>query len=206
MFRFFIVLVCLVATLALASSQNEYTEPTQVECPADWTLNQSDEVKNNFQLSKIGGLWYEIAYHDLAQVRETCQYLNRTVAADESSLDEIFGFSYPKIEAGGLALRYDTTETRGVLKRYIDKPIVRKMQFPCAVVDATTARDGSYETISEYLCYTIGPITYREIRILSRSNTMGSAQLLKLENNLHNLGIPFKALRNVDHSNCTYGQ
>lgn len=181
-------------------------EPTQVECPSDWTQVQSDTVKNTFDLKKIDGLWYEIAYHDLAQVRESCQYLNRTVAADAKSLDEIFGFSYPNKGDGGLALHYDITENNGVLNRYIDKPIVRKFQLPCAVVDATVARDGSYETISEYLCYTVGPITYREIRILSRSNTMGSAQLLKLENNLHSLGVPFKVLRQVDHSNCTYGQ
>lgn len=199
----FIIFLFLGLIAFTASQKIPNDDFSSVECPSDWTINQSDEVKNNFDLSKIDGFWYEIAYHDLAQVKETCQYLNRSVSSDLLSMDEAFGFTYPN-RSGELLLHYDVTG-KAIFNRYIDKPIVRKFQIPSAVVDLTMNKDGSYDTISEYLCYAIGPITYREIRILSRQNTMNPLTLKKLEDQLHNLGIPFKMLRQADHSNCTYG-
>lgn len=179
------------------------------ECPADLSIYRSATVSKEFDAQKLSGMWYEIAFHDAAQIKETCQSYNRLVSDLGESMEEHFGFTYPGREPSSLTLQvqFDKNEL-GLYQRFIDAPLVRNLKFPSVVVDVTESRDGQrYETVSEFLCYRIGPVSYKEIRIGSRSPSMSDSQLLHLENVMRSLGVPFKALRRaVQDGNCSYVQ
>lgn len=179
------------------------------ECPTDLSIYRSTTISKEFNSKKLSGMWYEIAFHDAAQIKETCQSYYRLVSDLGENMEEHFGFTYPGREPSSLKLQveFDKNEL-GLYQRYVDAPLVRKLKFPSVVVDVTESRDGQrYETVSEFLCYSIGPVSYREIRIGSRSPSMSDSQLLHLENVMRSLGVPFKALRRaVQDSNCTYVQ
>jgi hypothetical protein len=183
-------------------------------CPADLSKYRSSKVISSFDPLKLEGMWYEIAYHDAAQVKETCQSYSRTITKSETTdgafhMQEAFGFTYadhsPEPHALKLAADFHVPDTeRGLYERYMDMPLVNRLKFPSVVVDFTTTRTGEYDTVSEFLCYNVGKIPYREIRIGSRSPTMSDAQLLILEQNLKSLGVPFEMLRRANQTGCSY--
>jgi hypothetical protein len=175
-------------------------------CPEDLSQYRSELISTSFDPKKLDGMWYEIAYHDLAQVKESCQSYSRSVAADSKSMTEKFGFTYPGREPNALPLKIDFKDAAiGTYDRFVDAPFFNRLKLPSVVVDATLSKDKStYETVSEFLCYKVGPISYREIRIGARTPTISDVQLQILEQNLRQSGVPFKELRKVDQSNCTY--
>jgi hypothetical protein len=194
----YLLVIFIIACLGvLGQSLNSFNE----SCPQSLSIYQSNLVKTSFNPLKLEGFWYELAYHDVAQVKETCQYVTRS--CDSLGMDEVFGFQYPQ-RAGQLNLRYDNGAGPGLFTRYIDSPLVRNFKFPSAVVDFTQAKNGDYNTISEYLCYSLNGLVYQEIRILSKSPTISQVELLALEANLKSLGLSFKTLRVADQTNCTY--
>ena len=56
----------------------------------------------------------------------------------------------------------------------------------------------------QYACFTVGPITYKEIRIGSRSPTMSEEMLAEKEKVLADQGIEYRELKVVDHTGCEY--
>ena len=86
----------------------------------DISIYRSDNVINNFNPDMAVGRWFEVAYHDLAQVKEKCQYYDRTKAttSEETGLStgfsESFHFQYPSQPTGGsFKLFYSPTNTTG---------------------------------------------------------------------------------------------
>ena len=56
----------------------------------------------------------------------------------------------------------------------------------------------------QYACFTVGPITYNEIRIGSRSPSMSDDELAEKEKVLADQGIEYRELKVVDHEGCQY--
>ena len=170
----------------------------------DLSVFRSDSVLTNLEPAKLGGRWFEVAYHDLAQVKETCQYYDRTLVP--AGMEEAFHFTYPEqSKSGALPLFYSPTNMTGVYDRFVDAPLVNKMKFPTVVVDFTVdATTGDYKTLTEFLCYDIKGVSYMEVRIGSRTNSISDAQLATLEAKVISMGIPAKVLVKADHSNCQY--
>ncbi len=209
----FVILFSVVCTIVKAQSNNADLPVSNDLCPADLSKYRSSKVASSFDPVKLDGMWYEIAYHDAAQVKETCQSYARTLTKNDLSggyqMKEIFGFTYAdrSTEPHSLSLAADfhiSDSERGLYERYMDFPVVNRLKFPSVVVDFTTTRNGDYDTVSEYLCYNVGNIAYRDIRIGSRSPTMSDAQLLVLEQNLKTLGVPFEKLRRSNQTDCSY--
>lgn len=178
-------------------------------CPQDLSTFRSDTILKTFSPDKLQGMWYEMAYHDIAQIKETCQSYNRIISDDKTQMEEVFGFTYAKQNiTSALHLQVDFNGTfPGLYTRYINKPIVNKMRFPSVVVDAivNSKHPDQYDAVAEYLCYRAGPVAYREIRIGARSPTYSELLVKKLENNMKTLGIQFKMLQKVEHTaDCTY--
>lgn len=177
-------------------------------CPDLTTLRTEFVKSSSFSVSKLSGLWYEVAYHDIAQVRETCQtYVKgewqRQTARKPSGFSEVFNFAYNQTGPGSLNLFYADTPDQGVYNRFADYPKINQFLFPSVIVDATVSKDGqSYSILSEFLCYEVGPVTYQEIRVGSREKTISTLDLLAAEKTLRDLGIEFKNLQKVDHTEC----
>lgn len=183
---------------------------TDSSCPNLENL-RTDFIVNSFDVQQVSGFWYEIAYKDIAQIGETCQYYNKTVISNGVDISEHFGFTYT--QARHTNLLYSSTSNAGVYTKALSRPArmsaIEALRIgkgiPTVVVDVTVNTDGSYETLTEYACYEMGPVTYEEIRLGARTPTVSSATLLSMENVLRDQGVDFKHLRTVDQSaNCTY--
>ena len=61
---------------------------------------------------------------------------------------------------------------------------------------------GEYATLSEYLCYQIGPIEYVEIRISTRSASVTQEEMEEMEEVVRGVGIEYDNLTYVDHAGC----
>lgn len=136
-------------------------------CP-DLRNLRSENVINKFNLEKLSGLWYEIAYHDIAQLGEKCQFYDKYV--ESNGVREIFGFTYR--DPGSIKLFYTSTNETGLFERYADYPVANKITFPSVVLDFTADLKGDYSTLTEYLCYELGGLAYTEVRIGSRQQTI----------------------------------
>mmetsp|Transcript_66866 Transcript_66866/g.184403 ORF Transcript_66866/g.184403 Transcript_66866/m.184403 type:complete len:233 (+) Transcript_66866:265-963(+) len=185
---------------------------------------------DGLDLMKMNGLWYEQAYIDLAQVGESCQVFNNTylgeasedlgdgsdgvdgvggvdgvdghVMSSTSGIDQKFHVKYGPIPYT-LPLHYDTTDQTGVFQRYAQYPGGKFLKFPSVVVDAVLSDDGTeYTSLSEYLCYMIGPIEYVEIRIATRGVSVTNDELEEMEDVLRGVGIQYDNLTYVDHNGC----
>jgi hypothetical protein len=149
-----------------------------------------------------------VAYHDLAQVKETCQYYERAAATSESSgvpgFSEAFHFQYPQ-KAGAFKLFYSYTNTTGIFERFADYPVINKVKFPTVVVDFTIdPKTKEYTSLTEFLCFDVKDMSYMEVRIGSRSPTISEAMLKTLESKVILSGIPVKYLTPADHNSCSY--
>ena len=172
---------------------------------------RSSFVKSSeFDLAKVGGLWYEIAYHDLAQVGEKCQTYNKGILANATSTDavgipEVFGFAYfDKESPRKLNLFYEATDEAGYFQRFVDARVANKLKFPSVIVDVTSSDNyATYDSITEYLCYTVAGFDYNEVRIGYRKPTMPADQLQSIRRNLVRIGITAK-INEVDQTGCVY--
>jgi len=150
--------------------------------------------------------FYENAYQDLAQVGSSCGYYSKN-ATVKGEVHEQFGFTY--VSPNHMMLVYTSDKTSpqlGVYTKKVDKgddgfgPPISSV-----IVDATLSADGkTYSSLTEYACYTVGPITYKEIRIGSRSPTMSKQDLANKEKILAQQGVEYNELQVVDHTGCKY--
>lgn len=175
------------------------------KCP-DLSSLRSNYVVDNFNQSMAVGFWYEIAYKDVAQVGESCQYYSRdTDDSDINGFAENFGFTYGGVYASHLELYYASTNDTGLYEKYMKKTPFAK--FPVVVVDVTLADSGGdeYSTITEYLCSEIGPVKYEEIRIGSRDPSISDEKLERILSVLEDQGIDTNGIKYVDQSeDCKY--
>ena len=179
-------------------------------CP-DLAALRSDFVKSSkFSLSKLAGLWYEVAYHDLAQVGEKCQTYDKgnfqnATRTHVAGVPEKFAFAYfDKSSPSSMKLFYETTDQVGVFKRFLDAPLADQMKFPSVIVDVTSSDDyATYDSITEYLCYSLAGIEYEEVRVGARLPAMDAAKLQTIEDSLVSAGVTCKVSL-ADQSDCVY--
>jgi hypothetical protein len=178
---------------------------------------RSDFIKTQFDETKIRGFWYEIAYEDIAQLGESCQWYNKTSSASNDGILEKFGFTY--IRPSHIDLIYKYTNDIAVYEKSLTLELRNKLDrqlqfssfnsdgfgFPTVIVDATLNQDGtSYETLIEYLCFEVGPVTYEEIRLGARTPTVSKEVLDRMIQTLANAGLSTNSLTYVNHNNCEY--
>ena len=102
-------------------------------------------------------------------------------------------------------LLFSPTDTKAVYTKStsIARPSVSSA-IPTVVVDVGLGSSGEYATITEYSCFVVGPITYQEIRIGSRSSEVTDSQMTDIEQSLTDAGLTYH-LKNVEHpSTCEY--
>ena len=170
------------------------------ECPNAADL-RTEYVKNYFNATLLDGFWYEVAFQDIAQIGESCQCYNKSL--DDSmggSISEQFGFTYKT--ARSMTLLYTSTDLTAVYTKATT--FAPEFAIPYVVVDVSVEKDGQYSTITEYSCTTVGPITYQEIRIGSRSRNISDESMAAIETTLTDLGLRYH-LTYVDHPpSCSY--
>ena len=167
------------------------------KCPRDMGSLRSTYVANSYDESKMAGFFYEIAYEDIMQKGETCQWFNETIVS--SGISEMFGFTYSK--PGSAPVRFDSTDESGVYLKYMGT----SEGMPTVVVDATLSEDGShYETVTEYTCSGDGAKPYEEIKIGARTPTVSPETMAAIELALQKVGIDTSSLTYVDHEGCEY--
>jgi hypothetical protein len=175
------------------------TAVSAVKCPRDMGSLRTEYVAKSYDPSKLSGFFYEIAYEDILQAGETCQWFNETVVS--TGINEEFGFAISK--PASTAVRFEDTETAGVYMKYMGSSDVG---MPTVVVDVTLSQDGlMYETVTEYTCYADGIKTYEEIKIGARTSSVSASTMASLEDTLHKQGIEYDTLTYVDQENCVYG-
>lgn len=174
-------------------------------CP-DLASLRSSLISTNYTAQLIEGFWYEVAYQDLAQVGETCQYYDKTLASNKIDLTEKFGFTYSSPRH--MNLYYAATDVLGFYNKHTGTSEILKAQddgdIPIVIMDALLNSDGSYRAVSEYACFQVGPIVYQEIRVGSRTPTLSSEDIAQLTKPLDDAGVKY-TLKNVEHtSECEY--
>ena len=75
--------------LLLATQQSSWAW----SCPDDISVFRTDRVLSSFDPSATGGLWYEQAYKDAAQLGESCQVFNNTFISEAEGIDQRFHVS-----------------------------------------------------------------------------------------------------------------
>lgn len=170
-------------------------------CPDDITVYRTDAVVESFDPAKVSGLWYEQAYIDFAQVGESCQVFNNTFLGDDEGVDQKFHVKYGIIPYT-LPLHYDILDEPGVFDRYAMYPGGQWLKFPSIAVDYTTDAEGNYDTLSEYLCYSLLGIEYVEIRLSTREASVTSDVIESMENVLVAQGIVYDSLTYVNQTGC----
>lgn len=180
-------------------------------CP-DLLSIRSDFVKNSYEIEKSLGFWYEIAYKDLSQIGESCQYYNRP-QVNESSIKteggfrEEFGFTYLENIASHINLFYESEDDAGFFEKYLVQ--TPAATFPFVVVDVgvneTTSAEQSYDSLIEYSCSKIGPVIYEEIRIGARTPDIPEESLNEMLSILEDAGIDTNGIKYVEHTpECQY--
>lgn len=211
------------------------------KCP-DLTTLRTDNVLSNYNTMKMDGFWYEVAYEDLAQLGESCQYYNKTVIAtstdksnsnsdvsanknresDSYDINEQFGFTY--LKPRHMNLKYSHTEDIAIYKKAVTLKdstsnsdydsnvnyltVLKKgFSIPTVVVDfINDESDNSYKVITEYSCYSVGPIAYQEIRIGSREPTISDEDMKTVVDSLESVGINTNRIKAAKQSDiCVYG-
>lgn len=195
---------------------------------------RSQNVIKELKLEKLGGMWYEVAYHDVAQFGSTCQFYDKAI--ESSGISEKFGFTY--LHPGAMKLFYQATNETGpqslsssrspqttfpqligFFDRYADYPVANHAKFPSVIVDFSVSGDGEYTQLVEYLCYSVADVSYEEVRVGSREPSISKGNqcfaLLKAINSSFSASVAaitanliskgiVVPLQIVNHTNCQY--
>lgn len=186
--------ITLVAVLVLAACSMQVMAAS---CP-DLSKFRSPYIQQSLDLQKLSGLWFEVAYEDLAQVGESCQIYNNSIKGNDI-------YQNFKVEYGSLpftlSLLYNSTNITGLFQRSAFGATFA--EFPSVIVDVTLDANGNYESLTEYLCVTIAGIEYVEVRFGYRQPAIDPTLMSALQNKAQSLGVTWSSLTYVDHSKCT---
>lgn len=170
-----IMLLC-VALLMAAGVGASAAAPTFnfTKCPAYWEL-QSERVKQDFDLSKMMGKFYELALHDYTQ--DPACYKPDCITADKAVDDRLnmindtftlgcFGSGYT------VPLYFDLTKVKGYFIG--EQKVLPSIKFPDTVVDYKLSEDGStYEWIIEFQCdELLGHVAFTGINFYARHHNV----------------------------------
>jgi len=148
------------------------------QCPDVETFRSTNITDGSFDPKKLDGLWYELAYHDPAQIGSTCQTLNSTLDTATGKLVMPFSVKYGPVPFT-IVEEYSPTSEVGVYSKIALPPISAKalgrsasalaqsrlggrtaagdtLTLPTVFVDVTTTAPSSsateYETMTLYSC------------------------------------------------------
>lgn len=155
------------------------------------------DAARNLDVKLLAGTFYEQEYYDLAQAGASCQRMTNTVNED-GTIAQNFEAKYGALPFT-LPLTYTPTAP-GLFAR----SAFHLGDFPSAVVDVSFAEDGSVAALSEYLCTSVGGLTYEEVRVSTRDRTADPALLAAQEKALAAAGLN-RTLAAVDQSACGAG-
>eukprot|EP01137_Pigoraptor_chileana_P031535 Opistho-2@19494 len=170
---------------------------TASACPDSFASLRSPFVRDHLDHAKLNGLWYEQAYHDVAQIGNSCQRFNKTFVANENGVHEDFKVLYGKLPFT-VKVFYNITADAGV---FIRNAFGAPLYFHSVILDIVTNADGDYVAISEFTCQKIAGIDYVELRFATRGDAADSSVVAPLEERATSLGLKY-ALKNVDHTFC----
>lgn len=144
-------------------------------CPDVQTFRSSNITDGSFDPLKVNGLWYELAYHDPAQIGSTCQTLNSSLDTATGKLVMPFSVKYGPIPFT-IVEEYSPTSEVGVYSKIALPPVSGEasraasalalsrlgrragggdtLTLPTVFVDVTTSSSGAseYETMTLYSC------------------------------------------------------
>jgi len=176
-------------------------------CP-DVKKLRSTRVSEDFDPSKVQGLWYQPLYQDLAQIGASCPRLDVSFSQATGVLTAPFSVKYwnrpfsitelytPKAERGHYI---KTVQAPGGL------PGGNLIPIDVAVVDVSASlSDNRYETMILYGCaQLLVPII--EIQFFTRSPDFNATMLESMKSKARSLGVAFSEgdLKKADYEGCS---
>eukprot|EP00939_MAST-03C_sp_MAST-3C-sp1_P000371 g371.t1 len=197
----------LAAVLVLVTSSSLLSVARAGLCP-DLKTIRSEYIMEAFDVSKMTGNWYEVAFHDIAQVGASCQRFNNTL--DSPGLVQAFKTKYGPIPFKQ-TYKYDPVQDEngtmvpGVFTNYLEGA-KNLLKLPTVIVDVQTNDEDQYVTYTQFTCKEeAGLAKVTELRVSSRSKTVSDDVLAGLKKAAIEYGVPsdvVNGLREVDHSKC----
>lgn len=162
------------------------TARTDASTP-DLSKYRTSKVADTFETGKLGGLWYEVAYHDIAMLGASCPTLLNS--ANETSIEQTFSVRYGPLPFS-LNLTYlPAGEERGLYLRH-KEGVGSFLIFATVVVDFFEGSDGSYTHFIELTAKDVvaGAAVY-ELRFLSRTPSLDAAMFESMSAVIRERGI-----------------
>eukprot|EP00500_Bicosoecida_sp_ms1_P002239 CAMPEP_0203810338 /NCGR_PEP_ID=MMETSP0115-20131106/2886_1 /ASSEMBLY_ACC=CAM_ASM_000227 /TAXON_ID=33651 /ORGANISM="Bicosoecid sp, Strain ms1" /LENGTH=252 /DNA_ID=CAMNT_0050719129 /DNA_START=99 /DNA_END=857 /DNA_ORIENTATION=- len=141
----------LMAAAVLAAAQAS-------KCPDPASL-RAPKVDASFDISKLPGVYYELAYHDYTQPLPPlcgCERSDKSVLPNGVGgvfVSDLFSLRCPAAASGKqqlAQLTFNTTAVNGVLTGHW--PVVKSIAIPDTIVDFAESADGGYEWVLEFQC------------------------------------------------------
>jgi hypothetical protein len=174
----------------------------------DLSQYRTDKVKNELDMSKAEGFWYEVMYADIAQVGASCQTMNNTFDGASGKLEQKFKTFYvDNIVPFSQTYTYkpDASGTMGLYKKYLHGAQAL-LTLPTVIVDVTDGSDGRYERLIEYTVKSVVGITHvSELRFSARTKEVDDDTLQQMLDVCTALNIDAKMIermKKIDHSAC----
>jgi len=163
---------------------------------------RTEAVTSSFDMAKADGIWYLIAFQDIAQAGASCQTIANSYDARTGELSQHFAVQYGPIPFA-LTFKYepDASGQKGLYKKHLNGAKVL-LDLPTVVVDAVEGPGGRYGLMTEF---TRWDSLLTELRFLSRSPQVGGETLRKMKETAAAVGIEqsiIDGVRLVDHSGC----
>lgn len=161
---------------------------------------------SNVDMSHAEGHWYEISFHDIAQVGATCQQNNNTFSIDTGNVKQEFSTKYGPIPFKQTYIYEAVEGESGLYTKYLEGAH-DLLTLPTAIVDVIRdEQTGDYTVLTEYTCKSVaGVVKATELRISARTKTLSNETLARVKQVALERGVPegdIDGLRVVDHSKC----
>jgi len=164
---------------------------------------RTDTVQTGFDISKTEGLWYEIAFRDVAQAGSSCQTFTNVVQSSTGEMSQTVSVRYSTLPYTQ-TIKYEPTSTKkGVFKKHLEG--AGFFELPTVVVDVANGKDGKYSLMTEYSVVDVG-VSVKELRFMARTPTLDSAMLKKMKDVAVSVGIDRSFVDSVqlaNHANCS---
>ena len=184
--------------LLLCVSLVVFTETFAASCP-DVTKYRSANVLQNFDPSKLSGLWYEQGYLDVAQIGASCPVLNNTII-NSTFLTMDLSVKYLVLPFSIKEMFFRTNETGYYIKQ-ADMPGSSLLKIPTVVVDFTE-KDGVYESLTLYGCLAPLGIVTEEIVFATRERYPPAGLYPSMVTTARSIGISFGSPTQPDWTKC----
>lgn len=153
----------LVSFSILLTLQVVHAEFNMTTCPAYYET-QADKVGKTFDINKLPGDYYELAFHDYTQYptcpKPSCiRSRKRFTDAEKTNVKDEFSIECYGSGPYNVAYYFNATENNGDLLGYIKDPpfwwtaLFHYTEYPDTVIDFKEAEDGGqYAWVIEFQC------------------------------------------------------